>query len=448
MASYSFPLLHMKDILLDLHELHIRATEEDLLKPSMNRVHSIFASLVELLLNKKVEEMATPAFSGMNELEYPQELHEESVPMAGFLCACQDLMTKCGIKDFAMYDVMKPEPKRLRRNLSAVINFAKFREERFNHYITFSEETDTLISKKQGLEEENERLLTDLQTAKAQRAKEAPEEQRLKTENAEREAVVLDLFHKQTEKQKASQALKAKLLEVQTQVDEAKAAITDAQQEAEELHTQIVPDPRRLVQEMQALREAVQTEKDTVKHLEAKCWEYTKQSEVLDRTEHELTDMLTLQAEAETEYEKLKEVVRRRLEIAEQLARQDDARSDLFKIKSTCQRLQQTRERMERQQEQQARRLGEAQQALSESRAQLGDLRSKCEAHSHEQDQNEVGIRELQYKLVVARSEDEQAAARMLQLQQRLSLQVRAYHQNLFAAMGVQSAHPQMVAAA
>ena len=60
-----------------------------------------------------------------------------------------DLMTKCGIKDFTMYDVMKPEPKRLRRNLSAVINFAKFREERFSHYVNFSEQTDQLISKKQ-----------------------------------------------------------------------------------------------------------------------------------------------------------------------------------------------------------------------------------------------------------------------------------------------------------
>mmetsp|Transcript_21563 Transcript_21563/g.49543 ORF Transcript_21563/g.49543 Transcript_21563/m.49543 type:complete len:449 (-) Transcript_21563:184-1530(-) len=447
MASYSFPLLHSKDILLDLHELQIRATEEDLLKPSMNRVHTIFAALIELLLNKKVEEMATPAFSGINELEFPQELHEDSVPMAGFLLGCHDLMTKCGIKDFTMYDVMKPEPKRLRRNLSAVINFAKFREERFSHYVTFSEQTDQLIGKKQSLEEENERLLTQINAAKAQRAKEAPEEQRLRAENADREAVVLELFHKQTEKQKESQVLKLKLIEVQAKVDEAKAALTNSQQEVDDLRVQIVPDPRRLVQEMQALREAVKSEKHAVKQLEAKCWEYTKQGEVLDRAEHELTDVLQLQAEAEADLEKLKDVVRRRQDISEKLARQDDASSEHFKIKSTCQRLQQTRERMERQQDQQARRMGEAQQAYGEAKAQLSELRSQCEAHSHEQDQNEVAIRELQYKLVVARSEDEQAAARILQLQQRLSLQVRAYHQNLFSAMGVQSAHPQLVAA-
>ena len=91
---------------------------------------------------------------------------------------------------------------------------------------------------------------------------------------------MLELFHKQTEKQKESQLLKAKLLEVQTKVDEAKAALTNAQQEVDELRAQIVPDPRRLMQEMQALQEAVQTEKLAVKQLEAKCWEYTKQGEV------------------------------------------------------------------------------------------------------------------------------------------------------------------------
>lgn len=36
--------------------------------------------------------------------------------------------------DFSMKDLLAPEPKRVRRHLSAVINFAKFREERLVMY--------------------------------------------------------------------------------------------------------------------------------------------------------------------------------------------------------------------------------------------------------------------------------------------------------------------------
>lgn len=40
----------------------------------------------------------------------------------------------CGVHDFSMKDLLAPEPKRVRRHLSAVINFAKFREERLVMY--------------------------------------------------------------------------------------------------------------------------------------------------------------------------------------------------------------------------------------------------------------------------------------------------------------------------
>lgn len=59
-----------------------------------------------------------------------QELHEESIPRMNFYRSCARLLAVSGVNDFSMFDLMKPDAKRLRRNLSAIINFAKFREER------------------------------------------------------------------------------------------------------------------------------------------------------------------------------------------------------------------------------------------------------------------------------------------------------------------------------
>ena len=43
-------------------------------------------------------------------------------------------MISVGIQDFSMKDLMRPEPLRVRRILSATINFAKFREEHLNEF--------------------------------------------------------------------------------------------------------------------------------------------------------------------------------------------------------------------------------------------------------------------------------------------------------------------------
>ena len=52
------------------------------------------------------------------------------MPRMNFYRSCARLLAVSGVNDFSMFDVMKPDAKRLRRNLSAIINFAKFREER------------------------------------------------------------------------------------------------------------------------------------------------------------------------------------------------------------------------------------------------------------------------------------------------------------------------------
>lgn len=50
------------------------------------------------------------------------------------------LLMACGVQEgFNVRDLIKPDPKRTRRNLSAIINFHKFREERLAVYAQFSD---------------------------------------------------------------------------------------------------------------------------------------------------------------------------------------------------------------------------------------------------------------------------------------------------------------------
>ena len=56
-------------------------------------------------------------------------------------------------------DICKPDPARLRRNLSGIINFAKFREEKLAPYAEVQEEADALLDEAARLEDHNARLV-------------------------------------------------------------------------------------------------------------------------------------------------------------------------------------------------------------------------------------------------------------------------------------------------
>lgn len=61
--------------------------------------------------------------------------------------------------DFGVQDLYKPDSNRLRRNLSGIINFAKFREEKLVPYTDMQESVEHLLEDTADLEELNLKLV-------------------------------------------------------------------------------------------------------------------------------------------------------------------------------------------------------------------------------------------------------------------------------------------------
>jgi hypothetical protein len=68
---------------------------------------------------------------------YP-ELHQEFNELQFYTCV-RDLMTMAGYASFSWRDLHCPTPKRLRYQLSAIINLAKYREEQLRVYAELNE---------------------------------------------------------------------------------------------------------------------------------------------------------------------------------------------------------------------------------------------------------------------------------------------------------------------
>ena len=157
--TFSFPMLKGGEILQCMSELSVPLTELDIKEPEKNKanIKRAMFHLVELCTGVTRESLATPAHAGLSQISYP-ELHEESIPELAYFRAVDRMMKICGIVDFGLKDITNPSNKRLRRQLSGIINFAKFREERLQMYGELNQNREELGDKLRQIQEDNGEL--------------------------------------------------------------------------------------------------------------------------------------------------------------------------------------------------------------------------------------------------------------------------------------------------
>jgi uncharacterized coiled-coil DUF342 family protein len=85
-----------------------------------------------------------------------------------------------GFYDFNLQDLLKPQPARMRTAISAIINFAKFREERLAVFEQLSRQSEEYSILREQLTASNQELLERINTIKLQRTEEEPEVEELK----------------------------------------------------------------------------------------------------------------------------------------------------------------------------------------------------------------------------------------------------------------------------
>ena len=447
--QFSFPMLSVRDIRETLPELDIHVTEDDLNNPTPLRVKQIYEQFIELLLHVAPREMAQPGLHNAELLEY-EELHQESVPMMAYIRAIHKLLSTVGVKELTLGDLIRPEKKRLLRNLSAIINFVKFHEDRQPVYAQLTQRTQSLAEEKHALEEDNERLVTQVGEGNRRRAAEAAEQQALKASNDEQTGVVQNLFNAQTDIRKECEETKKKLQAVKDEIMETDYRRLEAEKQLEELTAQIAPDPRKLKAHLAELQNADVAEKAQVRALEVQNVQYVKQREVIERLDEALDEALASQAECEAEHSKLKEVQRKLRERSEQAARDEGERAEQGRqMNRLTQRCEHVRERIKRIAEQHEKQLGLANSAHTDLLTEWNAVEQERSHESRRTVENEEKKRDLKDQLLRNRFEHESEVASVQQHQQELAIQVRAYHEDLMNAMkAVSSSQHNLVAAA
>merc|ERR1712083_923717 len=91
-------------------------------------------------------------------------------------------MQKVGVTGFSISDLISPESSSTIRNLSAIINFARWREQKYQIYIAQQTDFNALNNKWLAIKAENERLAAEFVQLTQQKNTQKPEIESLQAE--------------------------------------------------------------------------------------------------------------------------------------------------------------------------------------------------------------------------------------------------------------------------
>jgi len=270
-------------------------TESDLTNPEPEFVQEVYGTFVEVLAGTTKEELHQQQFVGIGELEFP-ELHEDSIPRLALFRATADLLESSGCSGFRMSHMLAPKYKVFRSHLSALINFAKFREERAVTYTQFTTETDKLMEEKTQLEEKLNDLKQKVEQLRSEKEIKMPEIKALQKASASLESEISSLNKQQAMLRHTHEKMKKMCKELKTQETTAKQQQEEVEIECERLRSQIVHSPGRFEQE--------------VKHLQTLLMEEKTECAVLEKRRRNMQDRLATFTREQERVQKTMQVLR------------------------------------------------------------------------------------------------------------------------------------------
>lgn len=164
MVKYYFPILKTDELVKDYKDTLPELDKNAIENPKPNTVENVFKTLVSYI-EPDQEDPENIDFSGLEILFHDGEIHKESIPQATFLMKCIHLMQIAGIKDFSIKDLISPDSSRFIIQLSALINFLKYYDEKTNVFKDQVDKIEDFKEKKEKCIEESQVLINQLKDA-------------------------------------------------------------------------------------------------------------------------------------------------------------------------------------------------------------------------------------------------------------------------------------------
>lgn len=162
----TFPLLRTGELVASLVDIGVpNISADDVDRPKAAKVVPVYAWFLTALTQLTLEDVMVAAQFTLDSLsanpDLPTELLRETVYQGALYAVLDQLMHWACLDDFSVKDIRDPQPARLRRILSALVNFYLFEQDQMPRLVHLEEASEGLARE----EHELERRMVELQDA-------------------------------------------------------------------------------------------------------------------------------------------------------------------------------------------------------------------------------------------------------------------------------------------
>jgi kinetochore protein Nuf2 len=439
--QYSFPILKNRSILDCLSELEMPLTMEQLKNPESKQMTEIYEQFVYLLMGVSREELRQPVLSALDTLEY-RELHDDSVTEVTLTRHILQLMRCVGIHDASMRDFVTPQAARTKRILSAIINFAKFREERLGTYEQFTEQVEELVELKHQLEHDNAQLKGQLEQLQDKRDIDMPIIEELTIETDQLKKDIQELNSKHSSLRDEIHTVKASINDHNDQTAKHNFELLESKQKNDKLRKQIVKSPEKLKASISNMSSLVTNNKTTLTQANATLRQHQHRHTALNNVHDSLDKQNTLLQQCQEDIQKHKKL---RDQIESAVSRATKEKNAIRQTAATEQHLRKQissgQEKLFRLQEKFEKKRHASQMALDEVQSNRMTLMRDNAKQRTKIESNEALAEQRRQEIQATQAQHQRQMNQLRTKYSSLGDQVKAYHHRLLQAMGMIAAH-------
>ncbi|EDK36745.2 hypothetical protein PGUG_00843 [Meyerozyma guilliermondii ATCC 6260] len=177
-----FNLLDFREISICLQSCDFTASEELVSRPTSQYIRTLLEQILDTFMcisseniqkgvkNVIREDRAankSPANGSTQEEDDENNDPDDAASTLALISlhrGATEFLHTCGINDFTLMDIMRPEPQRIRRILSAIVNYARFREENSVECEKLVSLSESNLEKIRAAKAENNRLQNEIST--------------------------------------------------------------------------------------------------------------------------------------------------------------------------------------------------------------------------------------------------------------------------------------------
>lgn len=417
-THYIFPVLKNSDILQCMSEVGIEVSKTELTEPQRHKdkVRKIFWHLLDYCCGITEEEFHGKLPKGLQGIvpENEQELHDDFVDML-FFKEMRRFMKTCGITDFSWKDLHYPTAKRLRCQLSAIINMAKFREEQLLLYEQLNEPRTELLEVLEKLHSENEELRGQLETVQAESSVKMEEFDRMAKECQELESDIARSNKLQASKREEATLLKKEVTTLKDELASATWTLQETQAEEELLKRQIVSSPDRRKRELQDKKVCLEKEKEETRRLQQEISNGKAKTVRLQQAIKDLHDTMVLQRQFLDEAAKYDEVKNQVVETTKEVEANHAKTSEVEESTEEAERsLFRLEEKLSRMRKQSIMKMDAVQDRLDIAKEQLFIVEKERRDGMARVEAGEAEVQALKEQMRVEQEQTEEEIATMI----------------------------------